>query len=282
MASAIQASSEKCSKCDAILSSSLRYCPTCQSDAGTPNVRLSRTQDNLDALQERFTKAQKKAVSNLCSKEFTELKKAIVNKSGVVITLPVEVAYNLINDPRLMYVNHERLVGAGVRTPASFSDDQQRYAVGGRIFGSYADSICYGALSLTNEGLPTYGQVYCKMRSVTIEDRTTFLEMNSYPFVDAYGSNLPLGYMACWENRHFLVMAKLVDRLSPGQTESDWQAILVESDGQNRQNDNFIEAHIFEVFNMHSIESVESTPGKKLSKVQNLQLDLVISTFSKP
>ena len=136
-------------------------------------------------------------------------------------------------------------------------------------------------LSLTNQGLPTYGEIYCRIRPVTIKNRTSFLEKNSYAYVRINGDKPPIGYMACWEKRHLLVMAKLADRLSPGQTESDWQAILVESDGQNRQNDDFVEAHIFDSFNEDSIEFLEQVSGIKPTRFEKLQSDILFSKFSK-
>lgn len=280
MASAIQPTCEICSECGAFLSPSLRHCPACQTDAGAPNVRCSRSEENLTALNSRFTEAQDRAIRNGCSIEFAALKNAIIDKSGVVVTMLIETALKLIDDPNSLYSNYERLVGGGVRTPALPENDQQRCAVAGQLFGSYASSIFYGVLSLTNQGLPTYGDVYCRIRPVTIKNRTSFLETNSYNFVRVNGDKSPVGYMACWEKRHFLVMAKLADRLSLGQTESDWQSILVESDGQNRQNDGFVEAHIFESFNRDSIESFEQVPGKKLRQVKKLQMDILLSEFS--
>jgi len=219
------------------------------------------------------------------SKEFSDLETIIKEKSGVVVSMPAGVARKLFDDPNSLYANYENLVGANIRRPADTDNDRHRCAVGGLLFGNYANCIVYGALSLTGEGVPTYGDVHCRLRSVTIDKRTSFLEANSYRFVRDHrivpGDKLPAGYMADWEDRHSLVLAKLADRLSTGQTESDWQAILIHSDGQNRENDDFVEAHIYEGFDSNSIESLAAIPGKKLRREESLDLEIAISKFKR-
>ncbi len=86
--------------------------------------------------------------------------------------------------------------------------------------------------------------------------------------------------MACWVHRHSLVLAKLVKYLSAGQTESDWQAVLIHSDGKNPENDDFIEAHIYKGFNSNAIESLAVVPGKKLTREEKLDLEIAIRKFN--
>ena len=272
-----------CSVCDAPLSATSRDCPTCRADAGAPNVRRCRTTENLKALDLRFDDARTQATTIGCSKVFCTLSDLIEKKSGVVVSMPAGVARKLFEDTKSLYANYEQLVGGNVRRSAGLNNDQHRCAVGGLLFGSYANSIIYGALSLTEAGLPTYGTVHCRLRSITIDKRTSFLETNSFKFIQDHGiipgSKLPLGYMACWKNRHYLVLAKLAIHLSAEQTESDWQAILIQSDGNDRKNDSFVEAHIFENFDRNAIESLTASTGKKLSREEKLDMDIAISKF---
>jgi hypothetical protein len=216
-------------------------------------------------------------------KVFGDLESVIKGKSGVVVSMSAGVARNLFEDPNFLYANREQLEGANARKPADSDNDRHRCAAGGLLFGGYANRIVYGALSLTEEGLPTYGDVHCRLRSVTVDKRTSFLETNSYKFIANHGivpgAKLPVGYMACWRHRHTLVLAKLADLLSTGQTESDWQAILIQSDGKNRKNDNFVEAHIYEGFDRNAIESLAVATGTKLSKSERLDIDLAIYQF---
>ncbi len=283
MASPVLSPQDTCSECGATLSDIMRHCPTCRADAGAPNVRLCRTDENLQALKARVDTARNQVNASGCLKEFKDLETLIKQKSGVVITMPVGTVRKLFEDPKALYNNYENLVGAGVRKPARLDNDRQRCAVGGLLFGSFAKDITCGALSLTEEGLPTYGLIYCRLHSVAINKRTSFLETNSYKFVQDHrivpGDNVPVGYMACWEYRHNLVLAKLASLLSTGQTESDWQAILIHSDGQNRKNDDFVEAHIYEGFDKNAIKSLALIPDKRLRREEKLDLRIAVSMF---
>ncbi len=273
-----------CEACGAPLSATLRYCPTCQTDAGAPNVRRCLTEENVQALFARCEASRSRIGGNGCLKEFSDFEAVIKEKSGVVVSMSAGIARRLLEEPKSLYANYERLVDANARKPADSDGDQHRCAVGGLLFGSYANCIVYGVLSLTEEGLPTYGPVHCRLRSVTIDKRTSFLESNSYGFVrdhNVLGTKLPLGYMACWTHRHSLVLAKLATRLSTGQTESDWQAMLLHSDGQSRDKDDFVEAHIYGGFDANAIESLAAVPGKKLKREEKLDLKIAISRFNR-
>ena len=276
---------ETCSKCGASLSASMRHCPTCRSDAGAPNVRRCLITENLKALAERFEASRTRASDKGCSQEFIALEAIVKEKAGVVVSMPAIVARTLFEDPDSIYLNYEQLVGTKLRRPANPDNDRQRCAVGGLLFGSYADLIVYGVLSLTCKGLSTYGDIHCRLRSITIDKRTSFLETNGYRFIGdhgiATGDKLPVGYMACWRKRHELVLAKLASSLSTGQTESDWQAILIHSDGKNRENDDFVEAHIYEGFDRNAVESMVAFTDKKLSRGERLDLEIAMSNFER-
>lgn len=141
----------------------MRHCPTCKTDAGAPNVRRCRTDENLKALLVRFENSRMRVSGSGYSKEFSDLETIIKEKSGVVVSMPAGVARKPFDDPNFLYANYESLVGANIRRPADPDNDWHRCAVGGLLFGSYANCIVYGALSLTEEGLPTYGDVHCKL-----------------------------------------------------------------------------------------------------------------------
>ncbi len=272
-----------CSVCESPLIATKRHCPTCKNDAGVPNVRACRTDENLKALVARFETAKSLSTTNGVTKEFLDFEDLLKKESNVIISMSARMARNLFEDPKLVYLNYETLVKASVRNPANLENDQHRCAVGAILFGNYAKKIVYGTLSLTENGLPTYGNVHCQLRHVAIDKRTSFLETNSFKFIQEHGilpgKSLPVGYMACWDDRHRLVLAKLARRLSTGQTKSDWQEMLIQTDGQNRQNDDFVEAHIYESFDQNAIESFKVNPDKKLNRHDKLDLDILISKF---
>ncbi|MEX2411023.1 MAG: hypothetical protein WD607_06555 [Candidatus Paceibacterota bacterium] len=275
----------KCTVCNEELVASRRHCPTCQNDAGAPNVRASQKESNKRLLEERFQKSQDFAKENNCIEIFKKFKVAIDNESDVVISMPANVARGIFEDPRNLYANYEKLVGSNVRKPASLIDDQHRYAVSGKLFGSYANSIIYGVLSLTDKGLSTYGQVFCKLRAIAIQKRTSFLEKNSYKFVEEheirFGSKLPLGHISDWNDKSKLVLAKLAKYLKKDQNEKDWQDLLLNSDGMNREKDEFVEAHIFDGFDSKAISSIKLNATKNLKREERLDFEIAEANFKK-
>jgi hypothetical protein len=185
----------------------------------------------------------------------------------------------------MIYNNYEKLVGVGLRVPAPTADDRRRAVVGGHLFGSYAEEVVYGALSLTGDGVPTYGCVYCQLKDVAVSDRVSFLESNSYVFINEHGidaeKEIPAGYRAVWDNRHELAVAKLGSSLLSGQSEEDWQAVLIGSDGTNRSEDDFIEAHVFGGFTVQALSTMRMATGLRLSSSQKLDAGVALDSFSK-
>jgi hypothetical protein len=128
------------------------------------------------------------------------------------------------------------------------------------IFGGYAAEIRYAALSLDGRGLKSFGSYAIKLREVTIIERATLLEDNSYQFIWKHNiqprEDIPPGYKATWRERHKLAVAKLAGQISSGTTEQEHSKILLFSEG-DRATDEFIEVHIYGRFDNKAIESVK-------------------------
>ncbi len=282
--SQLSTSELKCEKCGTPLAASSRNCTTCNADAGFPNVRSSCTEENLNALSQSYEEALVRATSKGVLSEFATLSGVTENESGVVVAMTGTIALTLLKNPETIYSNYENLTRSGTRKPAREMDDRHRLEVGALIFGSYSNEIRYGVLSLTTAGLPTYGDVFCRLRNVAVANRTSFLETNSFEFVRSHNigvdDEIPAGYRAQWQDRHKLALAKLGDRLTGGQSKTEFQDLLVESDGKDRNNDSFIEAHIFGGFDKNAIESLEINTEKTHSRTDQLLLDVVTSTFA--
>lgn len=249
-----------CLRCSFNITSWIERCPVCGVYLGAPNVRECTAPAEKTALKARAAQAAKEARKAGLTKELAGLLLAVKKRSAVVVSMPARIARQLVSDPRSLYLNYEDLVDEEIRIPALPEHDRQRRGVVGLLFGNYGPKLRYGCLSLTNEGVGTYGEIHCRMRNVAVDQRVTFLEMNSYLFVQKYsiqsGSPIPPGYRAVWDNRHLLVAAKLYTSLRAGQTDSEWQQLLLHSDGSNRGNDEFVEATIYGTFSMDAIEKM--------------------------
>jgi hypothetical protein len=280
--SGVSLPSPACPRCGSPMSESLRYCAGCRYDLGAPNLRLANLDRERAALDARVAAARQAAITNGCLVEFDTFAKELEQRSAVVISVPALVLRMIVSDTRMIYVNIEKLIAAGVRVPPTFADDSHRRLVAGALFGSFGEAIAYGALSLTTEGVPTYGDMFCRLRTIAVEDRVSFLEENSYSFVKhrlSPNGGLPFGYRSGWKNRHLLALAKLAPKLRPGSTVDDWQKLLVSSDGVNRAKDDFVEAHVYDGFNVFSIDDLVPIPGKKLSRDAQLDVRIVMERF---
>lgn len=131
------------------------------------------------------------------------------------------------------------------------------------MFGAYATEIRYAALSLDDVGLISYGNCAMSLADITMQKSATVLEENSYDFVRKHrlipGDQVPLGYRALWQRRNRLAIAKLAAKLST--INQSFAKLLLSSDG-NRQNDQFMEIHIYGKFDHQSVTAV-SVPGQK-------------------
>ncbi len=282
---AFRPGSGECPRCKARVSDVERYCSTCRLDLGATDVRECNSNSERAEVNRRATQCKTRARFDKCSADFDNFSQLLQRNSGVVVAMPAACALSLVSDPRAVYANYETLVAAGLRKPASLPEDKRRATVGGMLFGSYARQIRYGMLSLTDGGLPTYGDVCCRLRRVAIEDRTTFLEWNSYTFVKRYdireGARVPVGHRAVWDNRHLLALAKLGGGISEGQGRVDWEKAMFETDARDRSRDDFIEAHIYDSFSIDAVETMRLATGKRPDKHTSLIARAALDLFQK-
>jgi hypothetical protein len=275
----------ECAKCRAPLNAAERACPACGTDAGAPNVRIADSADEVSSLKRRFDEARTAAAKSGNQGAFDAFAQAILDHSSIVVCLPASIARSLAEDTRQIYANYEALVGAGIRSSAGFADDSHRRLVAGALFGSFGDRIRYGVLSLTCEGISTYGEIYCRLKPITVDARVSFLEENSFRFHDKYCTKQPYmgppGYRCDWSRRHWLAAAKLGSFVKPGDGISEWQRLLVKSDGVDRKNDEFIEAHLYDGFNLFAIEAMEVSGVGRLTREQRNDQKIALAAYKK-
>jgi hypothetical protein len=276
---------DACPRCRTRIGGAERYCLTCRKDLGAPNVRECSSPAERSAVNRRATQSETRARFRKCSHELDNFSQLLKKHSGVVVSMPAAIALTLVSDPRSVFANYETLAEAGLRKPAEPQHDRQRAAVAGILFGSYAKQIRYGILSLTETGLPTYGEVCCHLRSVAIEDRTTFLEWNSYTFVSLKDiraeMSVPVGHRAVWDNRHLLALAKLGERVSRGQGRAEWEKLMFQTDTNDRSKDDFIEAHIYDSFGIDAVEAMTQVSGKRLDRHTSVMARMAVDLFRK-
>jgi hypothetical protein len=274
----------KCVMCGAPFSASDASCLTCGAAFLAPNVRAARSPAEIEVLRRRCEAARKQATSNNAERTFDALLNAVEQHSAVVVAMPASVARTLITNTRDVYANYETLVGTKLRRAATQLDDTQRLSVAGILFGSFGNQIRYGVLSLTGEGLPTYGEVFCRLKGLTVADRVSFLECNSYSFVERNrlrpGLPVPAGFRSDWQNRHLLAGAKFGHALTGSMDADQLESLLVFSDGKDRQKDDFIEAHIYGGFTGYAIDAIATIQSRKLSPEAKVDIKILQARFA--
>ena len=218
----------------------------------------------VEALAARLKTAMKNARRANLASELTQLRESVKKSSKVVVAMPLLYARTFVDDARVLYTGYENLVGGQSRVPAPSVNDRNRASVAGKFFGSYAANIRYGVLSLDGTSLQSYGLAFMTLRDVTVADRVSFLEENTYIFANEHHletqHQVPTGFRSVWANRADLVVSKLEPQLAKGDTVAEWASRLVQQ-APNRQDERCVEAHIFDGFNVESVESVQFSPA---------------------
>lgn len=255
-----------CKICSSEVLDTEEKCSTCHWYAGPPNVRAAEKQEERDALEARYINAIEKARTD-GNEQYLASFDDSMKKTCAVINVDLDFLHQFIANSKLIYTNYRLGVEGQSRRPANDRDDKDRETIGAMLFGHFAKEIRYAALSRDGSGPKSYGGPYAmKLREVTISNRATLLEDNSYVFIAKHNiqprQNIPLGHTSIWSERHKLAVAKLADSISPNMTEQDHSQILLFSEG-DRNTDEFIEVLIFGGFDNKAIESVKGVSSVK-------------------
>jgi len=226
-------------------------------------------------LGERYRAAQGEAGGAAAGLEVLE---RVAEHTAAVVNLPVGLAHGLFIGEIPLYSPYEQQLKGRLRTPAKPEDDRQRRAVGGLLYGSYGEDIVYAALSADGRGLSSYGLVHLELEEVCVAYRSTVLEENSYSFMKRHkvtpGRPLPRGYLARWQDRGRLAVAKLARNVSGDLDEEACRGLLLQSEG-DRASDLFLEVHVYGTFDHQAVRSL-ALPGDAaadlLDEVRQVQL----------
>ncbi len=261
---------ELCPHCAGKVNPLKRECPKCGKDVGFPNVRLAGVPAEVAALEARFAEACAECDRAGTRSELDSLEECAQKDSQIVIAMRGLQARSFLSDPNQLYQGYEGMVGSNARLPAPPENDAERCEVAGKLFGITAKEIRYGALSLDGRGLANYGSVFLSLDQVAVSHRTSFIDENPFTLLPKLrttpGRPIEKGRRSTWGNRGQLVCCKLSAKLKAGDTRSEFEKLLLFV-GKTRQEDDFVEAHIYGTFNPSAVSHVNfaSAPTKDLS-----------------
>ena len=238
-------------------------CTTCGTDAGAPNVRAA--EEERAALQTRYEAAIETARRE--GREAALIKfDECAKKTFAVINVELRFLFGFLSSDNQLYGTYQLGVNAETRKAATARNDRHRIGVEGILFGSYGMKIRYAALSLGN-GLKSYGNYSIRLREVSVKERASLLEENSYTFVEHHhitpATPGPLGHRSVWSERHKLAVAKLAASITDATSDAEYPGLVLRN-GRTRATDDFIEVHIYGPLDNNAIESV--TGKSKLKK----------------
>lgn len=254
-----------CQTCGERVPDSIRNCPSCQADAGFPNVRAAEVDRETAALRQRLIDAETSTRARGCEPVLKDFGKAVL-QSRAVLCRNLGVVSSLVSNDNILYTNYYQQIEGEVRLPQDSRFDRGRSAVDGTLFPNYHTHICFAALSLDNIGPTRYGAYTIVLKEKMILQRASVFEENSFSFCQIkhhiiVGDSVPPGYRAVWTERDRLAMAKLHSKIEPATRPEKYPAILLHRD-TNPMDDDFIEVHIWGPIHRTAIERVVGPKAK--------------------
>ena len=167
----------KCSNtnCGSQVPDSLRNCPACGSDAGFPNVRLANAQTEVTALQKRLEQAEASAAAGGYSDVLSNFGEALL-ASKAVVARSLGIILNIIEDENIGYSTYHLDLISQTRTPKDNEFDRVRTQFEAALFPNFHGQIRFGALSLDNQLLKSYGLYAMVLKEGMISHRASVFE----------------------------------------------------------------------------------------------------------
>lgn len=249
---------DSCNDCGYAIPQHLTQCPHCGRPSLFPNVKQANTPAERQALQQRYQQAINSAGAAALPL-LLQFENNVATQSQAVIARHASEVFQLAASENALYANFYQLVQAGVRMPSGDFWDAARAAVDSKLFNYYKEQIRFAALSLDGRGLNHYGDCFMTLKQHMIEHRASVFEENSVVFMHRLQipvtAALPEGYLASWQERGRLAVAKLATMLAANGNAVDFPRLLLEN-GASAADDHFMEVHIFGSLSIHSVAEI--------------------------
>lgn len=244
----------KCSRCGVEVENHKTYCDSGHF-IGFPNVR--RAEEMRDDLLRNYQTTVADAAGRNCTDKI-QLLENLLNASVATINVSVKVVRNMAFGEN--YMSYYNALEQGARRSAERQYHAHRRAVDAKIHPGYETEIVNAALSLNGRGLANYGEVTLVLRSETIEDRASVMRENSFLFYERYDLGRrdaveESGWRSTWPDRGRLGVAHLAAKLSSAIGQDELFAIVMSS-GSTRDDDRYMEVHIFNSISRLSLDKV--------------------------
>jgi hypothetical protein len=242
-----QGSPEKkdvCPSCENPAPFNVRTCPYCQYDIGFPNVRAASSPAEKAAL----SKLYEEATLNNTSSMLKDFEQQVAQNSEVVICKGLADVFKLL-EPNSMLASFHNEISSGARIVEDNKWDKVRGSVDELLFPEYSSKINFGALSLDKIGDSYYGGYSLTIDTAAVAKRSTLFHQNSIKFMCSNsinaGTEIPLGYRCCWEDRGQLSAIKLSQEIGDDTDQSSFPSYLLKQASDEDSDGEYIEVHIY-------------------------------------
>lgn len=248
----------KCTVCGTDVQPQIRNCLGCGGDVGFPNVRFASRPEEQDALQKRFSDAQKLAVARGTTKEF----QSFMDEAGysrAVMNRHLAALSNWIESTNPLFGSFHKQVDQTARMPTASNYDMQRESAESAVNPFFFKEINYAALSLDETGMRFYGPYCLVLKDVMLKDRSTIFEENPFEFNQRHrvisGQLPPHGFRTVWQDRGRLAATKLQHKIERRMQPIEFPKVLME-DRRDEPDCDYVEVHIYGDLHRTSIEKV--------------------------
>lgn len=253
-----------CNHCGFIIPSAANCCPHCGLPMLFPNVRAAELGEEVKSLDARYAASISDAQLRNAEKAVRDFEEHVA-RSEAVVAMPILEALRLANSEYEGHVTYYQRLESGARLLNDDAWDRPRHVADDILFMEYRKDIHFGALTLNERGVRSYGECFVVLHTHMIEHRSSIFHTNSGKFVrdrkiDLTASpTLPWGFKSNWSRRGILSVPKLAHRIHNGTLSTEYPDILLQN-GTTSADDDFIEVHTYGSFTIRTIKCVR-VPG---------------------
>lgn len=265
-------------------------CPHCARPAAAyPNVCAAEDAKEKEELENRYNAAASQAEKNACSHIFQQFEEQVGANSCAVIAKNLGEAISLLGSDNVILLTYYKKLKAGMLLPIDDEINRYRKCSEEFLFPDFKEDIHFAALALDNFGVKNYAifesglfgdiETHLTLDEEMIAHRTTVFERNNVIWLKVLDPSVsklvdyPKGFRAVWEDRGKIAAVKTVQHFKPNTDPGEFPELLLKQ-GDDKESDDFIEAHIFGSISRHTLKRVVIKSQKR--KTRALMMDMAI------
>jgi hypothetical protein len=183
---------------------------------------------------------------------------SLIAGSTATINVPPKILSSMVLGAA--YRSYYKALDQDLRRIAEQKYHAHRAAVDAKVHPGYGAEILNAAINPDGRGLTNYGEITLRLRDISISTRASVLRENAFAFYERHDlgrrdAEEEPGWRATWPDRARLGVAHLGPSLTAGIADDDLSFRIL-TIGANRENDRYIEVHIYGELSCAALENV--------------------------